>query len=223
MRERGDLTVLHEPFMYFFYLSKAWANCPHFHPDPTHPTDYEGIRDMIRTLAETGPVFVKDMAYYVLPELLDDLSFSRNAHHAFLVRQPVEAILSYAKLDPDFTSEEVGIEGQWQLFTGLVEAGLDPIVLRSEALRSDPKGQIGGYWRAVGLEPKPAAFEWNSDLPDGWQHVKDWHDDVLQSGAIRPPDNNRDQAQELALLPDRFTEMCRHHQTFYEKLIAFAD
>ena len=219
MRERGDLTVLHEPFMYFHYLTNTRARFPHFDPDPAHPVSYEGIRDMILKLAEDGPVFVKDMAYYVLPELLDDLAFARSARHAFLVRDPAEAILSYAKLDPDFTVEELGIESQWRLLSGLNDAGKKAAVMLSAAIRADPEASIGSYWQAMGLSPKPDAFKWGDALPDGWKHVKGWHGEVLRSGAIRPPDEDRDVASKLAALPERFNKMWRHHQKFYERLV----
>ncbi len=48
MRERGDLNVLHEPFMYHHYLTSTDRLFPAFTPDPGHPATYADIRAMIR-------------------------------------------------------------------------------------------------------------------------------------------------------------------------------
>ena len=38
MRERGDLGVLHEPFMYDYYLNQTSRIFADFTPEPGHPT-----------------------------------------------------------------------------------------------------------------------------------------------------------------------------------------
>ena len=115
MRERGDLDVLHEPFMYDYYLNRAPRRFPDFRPDPDHPANYADTRRMILRRAEGGPVFFKDMAYYVLDTLPDDAEFRDAITHAFLVRHPAESILSYARKDPGFASVELGIEAEWRM------------------------------------------------------------------------------------------------------------
>jgi hypothetical protein len=60
MLERGDMTTLHEPFIYLYYVHDRKKTLDYFDPDPDHPTSYHDIREMVLAAAEQGPVFVKD-------------------------------------------------------------------------------------------------------------------------------------------------------------------
>lgn len=222
MRERGDLTVLHEPFMYEYYIHSGRRPFDNFEPEPGHPTDYADIRALIRSQAETRPVFLKDMAYYMLETLAVDPGFMAQMSHAFLVRDPAESILSYHKKDPGFACVEVGIEAQWQLYQALRAAGQDPLVIRSADLRADPAAQLARYWQAVGLDQRPDALNWEQTVPEGWKSVEAWHTEVLSSGAIKPPEN-RDYRAELVALGAPFTDFDAHHRPFFDALCAVAD
>ena len=57
MRERGDFTCFHEPFMYDYYVNKKVRVMPHFDIDDDRPKTYPDIRDMILKSAEDKPVF----------------------------------------------------------------------------------------------------------------------------------------------------------------------
>lgn len=219
MQERGDLDIPHEPFMYHYYLGSG-RDFPGFAPVPGHPTDYAGIREMIRARSAKGPVFFKDMAYYVAEELAGDLGFAREMTHVFLVRDPVESVLSYAKKQADFTCEEVGVEGQWRLYQTLVAAGCDPLVVRSEAIRENPAREMARIWAHQGLPDAPQALSWEAGVPESWAHVAHWHPEVTSSGGIKPPEAGRDLAAELAALGAPYTEYVAHHRPFYERLIS---
>lgn len=188
MRARGDLECLHEPFMYDYYINRSKRVMPHFDAQADHPRSYEAIRNWILDKAERGPVFFKDMSYYVVPHILEDTAFMQRLTHSFLLRDPVASITSYVKLDPDLTLEEIGIESQWQHAAWLVAHGGKPVVVLSEALQADPIGQMRAYWDAVGLDDKPAALEWEDAAPEDWKQVSGWHKDVMASKTIRPVD-----------------------------------
>lgn len=220
MRERGDLDVLHEPFMYHYYIAGDREKFSGFEPEPDHPTRYEDIRAMIRDKATHRPVFLKDMAYYVLDRLSQDPEFAREMTHAFLLREPAPAVISYARRQSDFICEEVGIESQWRLYTALREMGLDPVILLAEAIRANPAAEMARYWRAAGLPDAPHALQWDESVPDGWRSVETWHEEVLQTRGILPPDPDRDVAAELAALGAPYTDYVAHHRPFYEKFRA---
>ena len=222
MRERGDLDVLHEPFMYHYYIHCDRPKFSGFEPEPGHPTAFNDIRDMVRARARQAPVFLKDMAYYVADSILHDAQFAHEIQHAFLIRDPAEAVVSYAKRQADFACVEVGIEAQWDLFCHLKTLGKDPVVLNAAAIRADPGTQMARYWAAVGLPDRPAALTWDRRVPAGWRSVQTWHSDVLQTRSILPPDPTQDIAAELSVLPQRFQDMAHHHQVFYDHLAAVA-
>ena len=143
MRERGDLACFHEPFMYYYYLHLKRREFPHFDADPDKPRSYDDVKGMLLDAAEAGPVFFKDMSYYILQDLMEDEAFASRITHSFLIRDPLFSLTSYHALDPDFTPEEAGLEAQWRHFDWLLSrSAVTPPVIEAELVQSDPKGAI---------------------------------------------------------------------------------
>ncbi|MEM6499703.1 MAG: hypothetical protein AAF709_23670, partial [Pseudomonadota bacterium] len=218
MRERGDLDVLHEPFMYHHYLDRSDRLFADFEPEPGHPKTYEEIREMIVTRSEARPVFFKDMAYYIAADLPNDPEFSSMMTHAFLVRDPAEAILSYHRREPAFSCEELGLMSQFALYTALIELGQTPLVLTADQLRSSPEATLERYWSHVGLPFAPHAFSWEAEVPEDWQSVAAWHDRAVSSGRIEPVTKHEDTLAVLERLGPPYTAYDRHHRPAYEAL-----
>lgn len=228
MRARGDMECLHEPFMYDYYINRAKKQMPLFEAMPDHPKSYDDIRTMILAKAESGPVFFKDMSYYVVPHLLDDDVFMRRITHSFLLRDLKASIVSYAKLDPDMLEEEIGIEAQWVHASALMERfGQKPVVVMSERIQADPPGGMRRYWEAVGLTDKPDALNWDDAAPKDWQQVSGWHANAIASKTIKPisEEERRKTAEAFDQLVAGRAAMgayYRHHLPFHEKLTALA-
>lgn len=228
MRSRGDLACLHEPFMYDYYIHRSTKQMPHFNAMDDHPKTYGAIRDMILARAEQGPVFFKDMSYYVVPHMLEDAAFLDRVSHSFLIRDPKASILSYAKLDPDILLEEIGLEAQWRNAEAVMtRTGKPPVVVRSEAVQSDAEGEMRKYWQAMGLADTPQALQWDDPPPADWQQVQAWHGDVMSSRTIRPltPEQlARTEAEfaKLAKEQPRFGDYLAHHMPFYTRLLRHA-
>lgn len=64
---------------------------------------------MILKIAEKAPVFARDMSYYAIPELLEGREFCACIRHCFLIRQPRKSILTYYRLDPEFSCEVLSL------------------------------------------------------------------------------------------------------------------
>ena len=200
--------------------SPAPTGCsPILHPNRGHPATYRDIRAMILDKAQSGPVFFKDMAYYVAGTLPQDTNFANQITHAFLVRDPAEAAVSYAKRDPDFTRTELGHAAQHRLYHALVALEQRPLVITADQLRADPETTLARYWSHVGLDFAAHAFTWDDRVPDGWQSVKGWHSEVLQSGTIHQPQNGETAAKLAAHLSGYVT----HHAPFYAELRDIAE
>lgn len=228
MRARGDLHCLHEPFMYDYYINRSTRQMPHFEAIEEHPKAYHEIRAMILEKAERGPVFLKDMSYYVMPQIAADEAFFARITHSFLIRDPKASIVSYAKLDPDMLLEEIGLEAQWLHAEAVMrQLGLQPIVVMSERVQADPEGQMRKYWRAVGLPERPDALHWKDPAPADWQQVQGWHQDVMSSSTIRPltadqrSKTDADFDQLVAAHP-RFAADLAHHLPHYARLAHLA-
>jgi hypothetical protein len=225
MRERGDLDCAHEPFMYHYYIHRRVREMPHFTPDPGHPISYQEIRDMLLERAERQAVFFKDMAYYVMPHILEDTAFCGRLTHCFLIRSPMASILSYHKLDPDLTSDEIGLKAEWQMFHALESRyGATPVVIEAEAVQADTRGVIGKWWETLGLSFDPGAFEWSDSTGlDDWKQVGGWHKDVSGTGGIRVSRGDQiagreTQFAECAAKHPHLADYLAEHQPFYEQL-----
>ena len=229
MRERGDFECFHEPFMYDYYVHRKQAHMPYFDVDPTQPVSYSDIKTMLLEKAKHSPVFIKDMSYYVVPQMFDDMEFAKRLTHCFLIRNPMHSILSYYKLDNNVTLKEVGLEAQWQHAEWLQKhLEIDPLVLVAEQIRENPEGVIKKYWQTLGLEIKNEAFQWNIDkAPEDWQQVSGWHGNVSQSKGIRKPNKENDlmrqqEFDKFAKQHPKLQQYLDHHQPFYKKLKTLA-
>jgi hypothetical protein len=103
MRECGDLDCHHEPFMYDYYLYRQVRQMPHFGAEADRPTSYDDVRAMLLERSARGPVFIKDMSYYIMPRIMNDAALSDRLVNCFLIRDPVASITSYFKLHPGAT------------------------------------------------------------------------------------------------------------------------
>ena len=216
MLERGDLTTLHEPFLYLYYVHDARKRLPHLDVDARRPTTYEGIRSMILEIAGTRPVFVKDMCYYIVDRIHHDVDFIRRMTSTFLIRDPALSIPSYYRLDPGVTLEEIGCEAQHRCFERFAEVtGRTPVVIDAADLAADPAGTLRAYCRALELPFMPESLAWDAELPQAWRDVSGWHADLAGStGITRPPAASRPGLDATPQLRDYY----EHHLPFYRRL-----
>lgn len=229
MHERGDCHCFHEPFSYDYYVHRQVRVMPHFDQLPDHPRRYDEIRDSLLNAAETSPVFFKDMSYYVVPQLFDDRAFAERLTHSFLIRHPIKSILSYYKLDPNLTDEEIGLEAQWRHMEWLQEnLGRKPSIVAAEAVQADCKGMMRAYWAAVGLPPADHALSWDSaSTPEAWGQFTGWHGKVWDSKVIQPEDpaevqKREDDFDKAATEAPFLKDLLAHHLPYYEKLKSLA-
>ena len=227
MRERGDLACFHEPFTYDYYAHRRVRVMPHFQPQKDHPVSFEAVRDMLLNAAQRGPVFIKEMSYYVIPRILTDADLSQHLVNSFLIRAPQAALASYFRLDPDFTCQEAGLEAQAVHFRGLQSKGMEPPILQAEDIRCNATSFVKAWWAAIGLPPADHAFDWQEEPPSDWQQVSGWHRDVSSSKGIRPISAAEIKAQEaafetLAQQHPHLRDILRHHLPHYKQLRAHA-
>lgn len=222
MRERGDFRCFHEPFMYYYYLHVRERPFPHFDWDTDHPTTYDGIKGMLLDVAEDSPVFFKDMSYYVHADMAGDRAFAERLTNTFLIRDPAKSIVSYYKMDPDVTCEEIGLERQYEHHRLLTDwFGETPLVIDAADVLADPEGMVRAYCTAVGIPFLPEALEWSDETPDDWKGVATWHRGVLASGGIgRKPPQKKGETKPAVTLDSvpHLRAYYEHHRPFYEAL-----
>jgi len=94
MAERGDFTMVHEPFSYLAEFGQTEVA-------GERVTSTAGLISVLTSLGRDGRVFAKETTGRHYPEVLADRQFlAAGAQHTFLIRHPRETIASYRAIDP---------------------------------------------------------------------------------------------------------------------------
>jgi hypothetical protein len=210
MAERGDFTVVHEPFSYLLM---------HGHTD-VGGTRVESEPDLVRALLEyPGPVFAKETTGVRYGEVLATPEFLDGLTHTFLIRDPRETIPSYLRLAPDAAAERIGFELLHEIYVKVAErTGRPPVVLDAADLTRDPEGTVEAYCAAAGIPFIPAALSWEPAQRPEWQPSRRWHEAVAASTGLRGTTKPAPVA-DLESDPVAAAYL-RRHQPYYEALRA---
>lgn len=186
---RADTFVTDEP-LYAHYLRVTGLD----HPGrddivSAYESDWERVVEHL-----TGPVpggkavwYQKHMTHHMIPEV--GRAWVPRVTNCFLIREPGAVILSYSKVRPEFTAEEVGYPQEAELFD-LVrrETGRVPPVVDSLDVLADPRRVLGLLCDAVGVPFDPAMLSWEPGPrhTDGlW--APHWYASVERSTGFAPP------------------------------------
>ena len=184
--ERGDFTVLHEPFSYVFYVYEARAEIPHKHIDPNHPQSYPDIKNWILSQAENRPVYYKDMCFHCFDHIMKDDDYLKRVKHTFLIRNPEKTILSHYVINPGVRIDEIGYEEQWKVFRRVADlTGELPVVIDAGDLENNPEGLVKAYCDALNLPFIPESLTWDAGHKSEWDSWKEWHVDAARSTGIQ--------------------------------------
>jgi hypothetical protein len=173
MAERGDFTVVHEPFSYLGEFG---------HTD-VGGTRVDSAAELLDALGNfPGPVFAKETTGHRYPEVLAAPEFLAAMTHAFLIRDPRETIPSYLRLYPDAPVEKIGYESLHELYTAVSGlTGREPAVIDAGDLVRDPAGTVAAYCAATGIPFLREALTWTPSQRDEWQPSRRWHESVAAS------------------------------------------
>ncbi|WP_299051548.1 hypothetical protein [uncultured Nocardioides sp.] len=180
--ERGDHTVLDEPFSRAYYFGPDRLSDRYSETIP-HSALHEVVEE-IDDAARQRPVFVKDMAYQA--QALLDEAFVGRLRHSFMVRHPAATLRSLARTWPDFTDDETGWE-HLGLVADLVEAqGDELVVVEAESLCSDPGPVVADWCERMGLDHRPDALTWEPGMRPEWELWAEWHGSTSRTTGFAP-------------------------------------
>jgi hypothetical protein len=221
MIERGDFTVLHERFLYLYYVVQN----PHLviaqqldRIEPGMMASFDEIVEGIEAEATRGPVFFKDMAVHVWnPKgYYADEAFLARFTNAFLIRDPKIAVLSHLKQNPDMVFEEVGYDAQFALFEKVNRTtGEIPVVVDAGDLEEDPGGVVRTHCDAVGIPFIEAALHWKPSVAAQLTEDDPWHQDLFTTTGFERQVETFD--ADLARHP-RYVEFVERSVPFYEAM-----
>lgn len=206
---RADTVVVDEPF-YAYYLRASGIE----HPGraevlASQSTDWRVVAAELTTgdLGGARVGYQKHMTHHLLPEV--DRAVLDGLAHAFLIRDPAEVLVSYAKVRGEPTLEDLGLPQQVEIY----ERFGGPVVDARDVL-ADPEGVLRALCAALGIPFDAGMLAWPAGPRDSdgvW--APHWYDAVLRSTAFGPP-------RTADAVPERFTDLLAACRPFYDTMAA---
>ena len=206
---RADTVVVDEP-LYAYYLHATGLD----HPGrddviASQPTDW---RTVVRNLT-TDPLpdgasisYQKHMTHHVLPEV--DLDAFGGLRHAFLIRDPLRLLTSYAKVREAPTLDDLGLRQQVALYRRFG----GPVVDSDDLLR-DPERTLRALCDALEVPFDPVMLSWPPgprDTDGMW--APHWYASVEASTGFGP------YREATADVPDHLVGLLDECRPFYDEL-----
>lgn len=213
MAERGDYTVLHEPFSHVKNFGAAEV-------DGQLVRTEDELMPVLRRLAHGGPVFFKDTTDFHYPGLLANRAFLTGPVHTFLIRHPAPAIASHYRMHPGLGRDEVGFAWLAEIHDAVATAtGRAPVVIDADDLVERPHETVSAYCEAVGIPFFERALSWQPGMREEWRRTARWHEHASQTAGFV-----RTVAPSLAEFEGNpvLTGYLAYHLPFYERLAAVA-
>jgi hypothetical protein len=212
---RADTIVVDEPF-YPFYLKATGKN----HPGTEEiiargETDWRKIAQRLTSneIPSGKQIFFqKQMTHHLLPEI--EREWIVDLTNCFLIRDAREVILSYIKINPEPTLEDLGFVQQLKIFDFVRErTNLVPAIVDAKDVLQNPERILRLLCDAVGVEFDLAMLSWPPGLceTDGiW--AKYWYDEVARSRSFQPYKPREGN------VPESLREICERCRECYEQL-----
>ena len=180
--QRKDTIAVDEPF-YANYLLRFNVD----HPGREEITanmegDLEKILIKLKELSEREEksiCFIKNMAHHLMDMPVD---FLRSWNNLFLIRNPQQILLSYAKVIEKPTMQDIGLARQYELWNWLKENGLNPLVLDSGELLKNPENVLNKLCQQLKIRFEPAMLRWKAGAkPEDGIWARYWYKNVHNS------------------------------------------
>ncbi len=183
--QRPDTRVVDEP-LYAHYLRVSGVDHPG-REQVLAAQDPDGeavVRDVVLGPCDRPVLFTKQMAHH-LRDL--DRAFLDQTLNVLLVRDPREVLLSFRRVVPDPTLEDVGLAVQSELQAELTRRGRPPLVLDARRLLLDPPGVLRRLCAELGIPFSEAMLAWTpGPRPEDGCWAPHWYDAVHRSTGFAP-------------------------------------
>ncbi|CAF1140652.1 unnamed protein product [Adineta ricciae] len=216
--QRPDTTAIDEPF-YGLWLTQLNEPQPFFDEivQSMECNDQNKIHDLIEAKEKIkGNVFVKNMANTV--KYMNSLRIL-NYHPLFLIRDPIDTIISHAKIYPKVTAEDLCLEYQIELYDRLkTMLKEDPPIIDGNELRKNPLSVLTQVCRQLNLPFTHEMLSWPSgpNPADGiWSEA--WYKDVHSSTGFIPLPSIR---KTKADIPNELVPIYDQAVPLYQKLFS---
>lgn len=214
---RADTSVIDEPF-YAHYLRQTGYD----HPDAdkiiaTYETDWQAIVVQLTSDIPDGKsiYYQKHMTHHMLDHI--DKAWMLSLTNCFLIRDPRRMILSFAKVIPNPTADQMGLRQQVDIFNFIhKETGKAPPVIASRDVLLDPRQTLSKLCDVIDIPFDDAMLSWEAGRreTDGiW--ADHWYASVEKStGFMAYRDDDR-------VLPDHLKPIYDECLPMYEQMAQY--
>ncbi|MEP4809754.1 MAG: sulfotransferase family protein, partial [Luteolibacter sp.] len=180
--QRGDTAVVDEP-LYGHYLALTAAPQPGL-ADLLEVLETDGAKTIRETILSPPPgrevYFVKNMAHHLIG-LDDSWLEDPRIKNVFLIRDPEQMLPSLVNQIAEPTARDAAYAAQATWFNRLHDKGLDPVVLDSKELLTDPPTALASLCASIGLDFDPAMLSWQpGPRPEDGAWAPHWYHNVHQ-------------------------------------------
>ncbi|MCB9700202.1 MAG: HAD family hydrolase [Alphaproteobacteria bacterium] len=158
--QRADTAVVDEP-LYAHYLATTGID----HPGRDEVIASQPTDAAVVTASLCGPIpggravhYQKHMTHHLLPDV--PRGWMARVHHAFLLRDPREVLLSYVRSRAEVTVEDLGVPQQEAILAEVDALGQDPVVIDAGRFLRDPERQLRAWCAREGLPFDAAMLSW---------------------------------------------------------------
>ncbi|MFT5595467.1 MAG: hypothetical protein ACI9O2_000096 [Flammeovirgaceae bacterium] len=212
--QRSDCQVFDEP-LYAHYLRHTDAD--EYHPGANEilasmENDGEKVVEMMMGSHEKPVVFFKHMTHHLIDLNLD---FLKGCINVILTRDPREMIVSFDKVIPNPTMQDVGYEAHLILMDHLERIGQKAIVLDSKEILMDPETALTKFCKAIGISFEESMLSWEAGpiSEDGiWAEY--WYSNVHKSTSFQAYRNKE------VDFPDRLAPLLEKCERIYRKIVS---
>ena len=211
---RSDTFVIDEPF-YAHYLSVT--NVDHPGRDEivqSGETDQSVVsKGLISDIDDSCSIyFQKHMTHHMIPSV--GREWMKDVVNCFLIRDPKDMILSYAKVNSNLSMHLLGLEEQYELFEYVTKInGRAPPVIDSKDILLDPRETLRLLCEKIGVVFSEEMLSWSKGVRDTdgiW--AKYWYDNVINSTGF----NTYTEKNEV--IRDEYLQLYEDCLKIYEKL-----
>jgi len=172
------------------------------------------ISDIVDGKYDKEVLFFKQMTHHLI-ELNED--FLKDVINVFLIRDPKELIISFAKVIPEVTMERIGVKKQYDLFQKLFSDGQESIVIDSGEILKDPEKVLRELCEKLGIPFQKNMLRWNAGpIAEDGVWAKYWYENVHKSTGFSRPFRKDEE------LPEKFILLYIECKKYYNYLKDFS-
>lgn len=211
---RPDTQVWDEP-LYAAYLQRTGLDHPMREAVlAQHEADLDSVIAQCCTPVESGFFYQKHMTHHILPDY--PLDWLGELEHCFLLRDPHDVLLSYARKRASVTLEDIGVPQQWRLYEWVRDQLGEPLIIDAKDFLQQPRAYLQAICARLAIPFYDSMLSWPAGrrASDGvW--AEHWYDAVWRSTGFKPW--QAAQGELTAELATIHTEAAEIYQTLYAR------